>query len=161
MDPISVLGVAAASLQITEFTVKGICKTMAFLKDLEQKPNELEELLVDTDKWVHRFTHLKHAIQLPSPNPLHQLSPPQLLALESSVDDGLRATTGLQILLEPVIVSLDSVRNRRTKIWRAVISKRLEPDVKQQLERIKRQNNHIMREFHYSNLDLQIQQRYR
>jgi hypothetical protein len=145
MDPISAVGVAGASVQFAELAVKSVLRTIRFLKDLEEKPCRLKELLSDIDKSVAQIAYLQHALQSTDPSPIQRLAPRQLAALEVSMNDGLQVTVSLQALLRPLFCG-QNVQTRTSRLWSAVVSKKMEPEIEEHLQKIQRYNDCIMRE---------------
>jgi len=158
MDPASAVGIAAASLQFAGVTVKGVLGGIGLLKSLKETPVRLTELLRDVDKSVARIIHLQQTIQGPDSGWVRRLSHVQLLALRATVDDAYQAMVRLQVTLEPLFGNQNAETQTRAKrMWRSVVSLKMERDIEEKLETIQRHNDQIVRELQLSGLDIQIQ----
>lgn len=158
MDVKNLLDTATTSIKIAEVSFKGVLETIQRLRDLKEKPQQLEDLLSSVNQSIERIAHLKLATQLPAPNPLHRLSTQRLEALKLCADDGEQAITGLRDLLEPVVNGKNNTK--RIGYWVAVMSKKMERDIHQHLENINRCHDQIMLELQFSNIDLEAFQRF-
>ncbi|KAI9164088.1 hypothetical protein HJFPF1_05724 [Paramyrothecium foliicola] len=156
MDPITAVGAVAASIQLTQFSFNAIFKTTKFLKDLASQPQRIGELLSDTDRSVSRMMNLKLSLKNVNSKLPQRLTPDQLIALDTSIDHGLKAAESLTALLEPIFKS-KATQSKRKLMWKMVISKTIESDVEEHLDKIQRHNDTIMKELQLSGLDLQLQ----
>lgn len=158
MDPVSAVGIAAVSLQFAGVAAKGVLGGIGFLKSLKETPVRLTELLSDVDKSVARIIHLQQTLQGPDSGPVRRLSHGQLLALRATVDDAYQATVSLQATLEPLFGNQNAQTQTKTeRMWRSVVSVKMERDIEKKLEKIQRHNDQIMRELQLSGLDIQMQ----
>jgi hypothetical protein len=158
VDPASVIGIAAASLQFTAVTVRGVLGGIGFLKSLKGTPVRLTELLYDVDKSIVQIVHLRQTLQDPDSGPVRKLGPSQLQALRATVDDGYQATVSLQATLEPLFGSQNAQTQIRTRrIWKSVVSVKIEREIEEKLEKIQWHNNEITRGIQLSGLDAQMQ----
>lgn len=158
MDPVSAVGIAAVSLQFAGVAAKGALGGIGFLKSLKETPVRLAELLRDVDKSVARIIHLQQTLQGPDSGPVRQLSHSQLLALLATVGDAYQAMVSLQTTLEPLFGNQNAQTQTRTKrMWRSVVSVKMERDIEEKLEKIRRHNDQVMRELQLSGLNIQIQ----
>jgi hypothetical protein len=157
MDPISAVGIAAASLQFAGVAAKGILDTIGFLKSLKEAPVRLTELLCDTDKSVARIIHLQQTLQDPESALVQRLSHSQHAALATIVNDACQTTISLQEMLGPLFRTQNAQSQNVTKLWRSVVSVKMGRGIENKLEKIQRLNNQIMRELQLSGLDIQIQ----
>ena len=155
MDPLSAIGTVAASVQFADVAFRSILKTIKFLKALEGTPARTKKLLSDVDKSIARIVQIQQTLQSGPDNDLSVLSAVQLAALESSLNDGLRAMSGLQALLEPLVLG-QNVHSGTRRLWNAVVSKKLWPDIEEYLEDIQRHNDNILRELQLSGINMQI-----
>lgn len=157
MDPISAVGIAAASLQFAGVAAKGILGAIGFLKSLKEAPVRLTELLCDTEKSVARIIHLQQTLQDPKSALVQRLSHSQHAALATIVNDACQTTISLQEMLGPLFRTQNAQSQNVTKLWRSVVSVKMGRDIENKIEKIQRLNNQIMRELQLSGLDIQIQ----
>ena len=158
MDPISAVGIAAAALRSASVAAKGVLGAIGLLKSLKETPVRLTELLCDTDKSVTRIIHLQQILQDPESVLVQRLSSSQHSALATIVNDACQTTVILQETLEPLFRNqIAQSQGVTKKLWRSVVSVKMERGLENQLERIQRLNNQIMRELQLSGLDIQIE----
>ncbi|KAH7325720.1 hypothetical protein B0I35DRAFT_117345 [Stachybotrys elegans] len=156
MDPVTALGAVAATIQLTEFSLKVIFTTIKFLKDLESQPHRVGELLGDIEKSVSRMVSLQASLKDGNSKLPQRLTPDQVIALDTSIDDGLKAAGSLTSLLSPVFKE-QKAHSKRKLMWKMVISKTLESEIEEHLTKIQRHNDLIMNELQRSGLDIHLQ----
>jgi hypothetical protein len=154
MDPVSAVSVAAASLHFAS-AVLGCIKILIGLKDA---PARLIQLLRDVDKSVVRIAHLQQMLQDPASELVQKLNPIQLDTLRAAVDDGYQSVLRFQGSVQPILGDQNGKTQAMTKrIWRSLISVKFERQLEEKLERIRWNDNEILRSLQACGLDLQAQ----
>ncbi len=159
MDPISAIGIAAASAQLAGVAGQGLLLGIGFLKGLKKAPTRLSAVLNDIEVSTARIIHLQETLDDDMSGLSTTLSEYQLSVLRRAVDDACGATAELQALLEPLFGgptnSGTGARASARMLWKEVVSLKVERDIEEKLEKIGRRNDEVLRELQLSGLDIQ------
>ncbi|KAK3689429.1 hypothetical protein B0T22DRAFT_513844 [Podospora appendiculata] len=159
MDPISAIGVAAASLQLADAIFKATLKSIGFVKDLRDIPDVLRQQLGDTEKTIRRFANLRTIDS--SGSHLHlRLSDSQAATLRSVLEEGSSAASQLCDQLKPLVGEQEAQPGRRQRLetlWKKFGSVRMKDDAARSIQRIQRLNDEINREMQCTGLEFQAE----
>ncbi|KAK7414548.1 hypothetical protein QQX98_006575 [Neonectria punicea] len=156
MDPISAIGVAAASIQFADFSAKALLGSIRLLQSLRDAPKQVAALLHDVDKSIKRLVDLRARIQSDT-DPLTQtLSRNQLETLRDVVSEGYQAVADLQNALDRVkFLPSDS---KARKSWKSFLSAEMSRDIEIHLGRIQRQHSEMLQQLQLAGLDVALTQ---
>ncbi|KAK3317661.1 hypothetical protein B0T19DRAFT_295517 [Cercophora scortea] len=160
MDPVSVIGVAAASLQFAETIFKATLKSIEFVKDLHDIPEILRQQLGDTEKTVQRLSNIRAAIDASGSHLNTRLSESQAVVLRSVLEEGSSAASQLCDQLKPLVGQQQAQPGRRQRLetlWKKVGSVRMKDEVERSIQRIQRLNDEINREMQRTGLEFQAE----
>ncbi|KAK4167788.1 hypothetical protein QBC43DRAFT_285681 [Cladorrhinum sp. PSN259] len=144
MDPISVVGIAAASLQFIETSIHGI-KVLRRLKDT---PVKFARLLADAEKSLVRIVQLRGALDDGGSALSKTLSSSQADVLRKTIKDIHDATEDLQVALRPIFGFTGT-----KGFWKHVMSVKMESTIEQMLHRIRRCGDQLMQELQVAGLE--------
>ncbi|KAK7425056.1 hypothetical protein QQZ08_008332 [Neonectria magnoliae] len=156
MDPISAIGVAAASIQFADLSAKALLGSIRLLQSLRDAPKQVAALLYDVDKSIKRLVDLGARSQSDT-NPLTQtLSRNQLETLRDVVSEGYQAVVDLQSTLGRVkFLPSDS---KARKAWKSFLSAEMSRDFEIHLGRILRQHSEMLQQLQLAGLDVAVTQ---
>jgi hypothetical protein len=151
-DPITILGAVAASAQLVELTVKALLKTM----DLRHIPKKMAVLFEDVEKSTTRVRHIFSVLLEPGSEVFHQLDPTQFGSLSKVAMELRQAMDEVNTTLKPFVQPGGLGKEKASqRIWRSVMSVKLEKDVLEKLERIDRLNHQVNQQLAVTNVGLQ------
>lgn len=159
MDPVSAVGIAAASAQFAGVAGKRVLRGIGLLKGLKGTPTRLSALLSDIDKSITRIHHLQGLLDDDQSNLTRLLSPEQVATLRGAVGDAHNATTELQLVLDPLFGPQNNIgtglRGSAKRLWRDVISVKVEKEIEENIDKVRRMNDEVLRELQLGGLDLE------
>lgn len=155
MDPVSALGVAAASVQLSGVAAITVLRGIGILKTFKETPANLAELLIDVERSIPSTLNLRNQLMNPASDLRQRLPSGQHQALYDALDDTYEATLGLQEIMEPLLADSSVVSSRRKRVWRTMVSIKKEKEIKKKLERVQWLNGQVMKELQITSLHLQ------
>lgn len=155
MDPVSAIGVGAATLQLVDRTVTTLFGIIKLIRNLRDIPQRLEILLGDVEKAVHRVNSLQSALQDPTSRIVSQLQVSQAAALQALVHDARSAITDVYQKLQLVFGPQAQTGTKLKRAWRAVVSIEFEKELERKLERIQRINDELTRQLQVASVEIQ------
>lgn len=145
MDPVSIIGVAAASFQFAEVAVRSISKIAKITQNLEDVPRRMKDHLNDTQTSIARLRDL--SAELRRDPSVSSLESSRLGRLTTAVDKWINVAAGLESRLHGVISPSNSPKYQKWKDLRlACRSLRQAEDIEWQVERLKRLSDDIWEE---------------
>ncbi|EEQ29110.1 hypothetical protein McanMca71_000843 [Microsporum canis] len=158
MDPVTALGVAAASVQFAAAAGKSLQVGIQLLRRLKETPGQLRELLDDVTKSIDRITQQQEAILGPAASLKHRLTQTQELDLREAAKDAADAMDDLKAVLDRLFPSQNGqTQSIARKIWTSLVSVKKEREIKGKLERIKRLNGSVTHQLQLISLNLHTQ----
>lgn len=155
MDPISIIGLAAAGVQFAEVGAKTLVKSLRLLRELRDIPQRMIDLLSQTDRSIERLLHLDTLSQQPAF--INRLDQGQLDSVRSSILEGRDAAEALQSTLQPIVADL-AQPSRTRRAWRTLISRAREADIESRLETIARIHLGLMQQLQGLGLEIAFEQ---
>ncbi|KAM5474627.1 hypothetical protein MferCBS49748_000033 [Microsporum ferrugineum] len=158
MDPVTALGVAAASVQFAAAAGKSLQVGIQVLRRLKETPGQLRELLDDVTKSIDRITQQQEAILGPAASLKCRLTQKQELDLREAAKDAADAMDDLKAVLDRLFPSQNGqTQSIARKIWTSLVSVKKEKEIKGKLERIKRLNGSVTHQLQLISLNLHTQ----
>lgn len=145
-DPITILGAAAAGLQLSETTCKAVIVSITLLRNLRKAPRRMKRLLDETEASIARLDYVRTTVLLPGSAVTIQLTVDQLARLNVVVSEGEQAMQALEREIEDLTPRTGSTAGRLKRTWKSVVSLTKEDEVTELLENINRANVEILRE---------------
>jgi hypothetical protein len=142
MDPVSALGAAAAGAQFFGAAAQSLVKTVSFVKDLQEVPQHLRQLLEDIKRDITALDRLFR----PESTFLQCLSVEQYATLSISMVQARRAMEELSNILSRLVATdaISTVPHQKgkgkavKKLWKAVLSVKDEQDIEKKMTRVQR-----------------------
>ncbi|KAF4944054.1 hypothetical protein FSARC_14774 [Fusarium sarcochroum] len=162
MDPVTILGAVAASLQMVDVAAKISLRSLSLIRDVRETPKEMSQLLDDTEKSTARIVRISNALK-PGSLLFDQLSAVQNSQLSAPLRNLHRAVEELNSLLQPLCnvenpISTSGVgklQSSGVRVWRALVSLNKQKEVSQSLERVRRLNDELVQVLEMVGLELQ------
>ncbi|KAI1375305.1 hypothetical protein F4677DRAFT_422373 [Hypoxylon crocopeplum] len=157
MDPLTVLGAAAASFQFAGYAVKGFLRTIALVQDMEDVPKRMSQLLRHID---HELTSVNNLLCPDSPIYVH-LSAAQYAQISIPAVEARKAMERIQkFLLSLGEISEDSSKSEGkgkavVLLWRKLMSVEKEKDIETEMKFLERLNASLLRELQVSGFETQ------
>lgn len=152
MDPVTVLGAAAASAQFVGYAVKGLLGAAKLLQDVKDAPSQVLQLFGHVEREVSSVNRL---LQPDSPVYSH-LSIDQCTQLSPFVLEAQRALEDLRKILLPLGTDLKELEgksgslNRIARLWKSTITVKLMKEVETDLKVIERLKTSLILELNIS-----------
>ncbi|KAJ9149539.1 hypothetical protein NKR19_g5699 [Coniochaeta hoffmannii] len=155
-DPVTILGAVAAGAQLVDVAASALLNTILLVKKLRDIPKKLAATLDDVEKSTSRVHYACSRMLLPGSKVSEQLDPGQISSLTQVADD-LRQAMDVVCTTLGGVVGPGLSGNGKTiqRFWRSVLSVNVEKDVADQLERINRLNDELLRQLGMTSLELQ------
>ncbi|KAH7125857.1 hypothetical protein EDB81DRAFT_860557 [Dactylonectria macrodidyma] len=154
MDPVSVIGVAAASIQFADIGVKALLGSIRTLQNLRDAPKQIAVLLHDVDKSIKRLADLETRLQDDTDPLAQRLSRDQHQTLRDVVSEGCQAVVDFQNTLGRV-KSLPGDSKAR-KVWKSFLGVEMSRDIEIHLSRIQRQHSETLQQLQLAGLDVAL-----
>lgn len=158
-EALAVLGAVAAAAQFAEVSAKVLIKTIRIVKDLREVPSKLSRLLDEVEASTSHVESLCFGILQDGSDICQQLQSPQCLeGLEQTITALYKAMEDVNMFLIPMAEFREGspAQGRRiARMWKSVVSLKMEKELPEKLERINRLNINVVREL--SAVGLQIQ----
>ncbi|KAE9375942.1 hypothetical protein N431DRAFT_454535 [Stipitochalara longipes BDJ] len=123
VDPISVLGAAAAAAQFGDGVAKVLLESIKLLKALKETPQRMEQQLNDVTKSIERILVFRNTILAPGSPVFIHLTSQQRKRIDEAMSDANVAMKNLHQSLESLFPQHTSTVNKTLKsLWKAVVS---------------------------------------
>ncbi|KEF52332.1 uncharacterized protein A1O9_11572 [Exophiala aquamarina CBS 119918] len=139
-DPITILGAAAAGLQLGEAGCKAVIGGITLLRNLRRAPERMEKLLHETEASIARLEFVRTTVLLPGSAVAVQLTVDQLARLNVVVSEGEEAMQALEREIEELVPLIGSKAGPLKRTWKSVVSLTKEDEITALLESINRAN---------------------
>jgi hypothetical protein len=155
VDPICVLGAAAAAAQFGDAAAHLLLESIKLLKNLNETPKRMEQQLHDVTKSIERILVFRNTILAPGSPVFIHLTPQQLKRIDEAISDANVAMESLHRSLQFLFPRQTStVNNALNSLWRAVVSVTKEKDIQEKVQRINRIHQELMQELLMTELEL-------
>ncbi|KAK9416809.1 putative Fungal N-terminal domain-containing protein [Seiridium unicorne] len=152
MDPLTILGAAAASAQIASSVVKGVLRTAQLFKEINQAPSQALDLL----SYIEREVTAANRLLRPDSPVFSQLSTSQYAQLCPYAIDARKALEAVQKVLQALE---DDHKNSEGKlvprVWKSIVTAKVVRDIESDLKVIERLNTSLIRELNVSGFETQ------
>ncbi|KAH6653047.1 hypothetical protein BKA67DRAFT_308014 [Truncatella angustata] len=158
MDPVTVLGAAAASAQFVGYAVKGLLGAAKLLQDVKDAPSQVLQLFGHVEREVSSVNRL---LQPDSPVYSH-LPIDQCTQLSPFVLEAQRALEDLRKILLPLGTDLKELEgksgslNRIARLWKSTITVKVMKEVEIDLKVIERLKTSLILELNISGFATQF-----
>ncbi|KAK6062948.1 hypothetical protein SCUP515_12872 [Seiridium cupressi] len=152
MDPLTILGAAAAIAQIASSVVKGVLRTAQLFKEINQAPSQALDLLSYIEKEVTAANRLLR----PDSPVFSQLSTSQYAQLYPYAIDARKALEAVQKVLQALEDDHKSPEGKLVpRVWKSTITAKAVRDIESDLKVIERLNTSLIRELNVSGFETQ------
>ncbi|KAK9783949.1 putative Fungal N-terminal domain-containing protein [Seiridium cardinale] len=152
MDPLTILGAAAASAQMASYAVKGVLRTAQLFKEINHAPSQALDLL----SYIEREATAVNRLLRPDSPVFSQLSTSQYAQLCPYAIDARKALEAVQKVLQALE---DDHKNPEGKlvprVWKSIITAKVVRDIESDLKVIERLNASLIRELNVSGFETQ------
>lgn len=159
MEPLTVLGAAAASVQLVELAARSIMGATNSARHLREIPERTAELLVDVDRSAQRIVNMS-ALLKPSAHALRSLSTEQSARLSNCTLQASQAMDDLRQLLTSLCDDGGPGHSRGKaavqRTWKAVMAVYKQDQVTEMLSKVDRLNLEVVRELEFVSLEMQV-----
>lgn len=148
-DPFSILGGAAAGLQLVPTGAQALLTTLKLIKELRDMPRMLCSLLNEVDDSASRlYSSCSNGAQL-----MQELEPAQAGRLAQCVVVLHTTLQIIQSMLTPLIVAKPGRAAGLSQLWKSVLYLSMRREVEEKLQRLNRQNIELIRELELIGLE--------
>lgn len=157
---LEITGPVASGLQLAEGSFKGLVKTVRMVKHLREVPYKLAKLLEEMETSASHFEHLcsdllKHDSELHK----HIQSPSLLNRVIHTVTALREAIDEINEFLSPLAEFGTEAETKSlpiNRLWKSVVSLRMEKELPNKLERLGRLHTNLLRELSVVGIELQL-----
>lgn len=154
MDPITSLGVEAASVQLAGAAARALLGTVKLLRHFRDAPPKVKQLLDDVERSVTRVA----AILEPGGMLAQLLKPEHFARLAPCVLRTRHGLEDLQNAVKPLVPGQDDLGKSLPRLWKAAVSLAKEKDIQGKAERVRDLNLELVCELEVVGLNLHFAQ---
>lgn len=156
MDPVSAVGVAAASLQFVGVAAKGLLGTIKLISDIKDAPDELSQLV----RFLDREISSTNKIVSPDSQLFQHQSVEQYVQISPAAIEARKALEDVQKVLQPLADELKLLDEKRRvkrvrQLWKSVKTIKVMKDLKDKMDMVERLNASLLRELQVSGFETQ------
>ncbi|KAH8898817.1 hypothetical protein GQ53DRAFT_836843 [Thozetella sp. PMI_491] len=148
-EALAVVGGLAAGLQLVQQAAQALLGTIKLLKDLQEVPDRLAILLDDVDSSISRLCCICDA----SSKTFHSL---QMDLISRSANALYPALQDIHDMLNPLVGSPRARGWPVRRLWKALVSLKIEQEMSAKLQRLNRLNLDLIRELGMVGLEVQV-----
>ncbi|KAK4160822.1 hypothetical protein QBC43DRAFT_109521 [Cladorrhinum sp. PSN259] len=158
MDPVTVLGGAAAGIQVVDVAARALLGSIKLIYGLCDAPDRTQSLLSDVEKSSARVSHICTTLLKPGSDLYNALSPEQYARLSPCINHVSRAMRDTQSLLSKLCATTGSPNQHASHLrrtWKAALALVRHEEVVETLARVDRLNLELLREVEVVGLEIQ------
>lgn len=152
MDPLSVIGGLMAAIQLASTTAQALLTTMKLIDDLKDVPERLASLLSEVDDSISRLCYCCNE----GSKLFQNLDPSQQERLSQTMKAIYSALQDIHNTLTPLLGSSRARVSPVRRLWKSVLSLKVEKELSERLERLNRLNLEVIRELGIVGLEVQV-----
>ncbi|KAM0809546.1 putative Fungal N-terminal domain-containing protein [Seiridium cardinale] len=152
MDPLTILGAAAASAQMASYAVKGVLRTAQLFKEINHAPSQALDLL----SYIEREVTAVNRLLRPDSPVFSQLSTIQYAQLCPYAIEARKALEAVQKVLQALEHDHKSPEGKLVpRVWKSIITAKVVRNIESDLKVIERLNTCLIRELNVSGFETQ------
>lgn len=162
MDPVTVLGAAAASAQFAGIAVKTILGTAKLIKGIKAEPKRAVQLLI----WIQDEAASMHRLLSPNSPVFSHLSMNQYTHIAPYAINTRKALDKVNAILFPLVRDIERIKSERdfgsriVLLWKSISTMKAIDGIETDLATIRLLNATLLRELHVCDFETQFLLRY-